>query len=103
MVGIQLVNHYRPVDASVAGQVSLAITIDIQFSNPYATDDGTLPDAGADGFTAPSDLARKTDVNRYKPWCHFVVLVLVLEKVGVGNLYFRSNLPMSHPQRFFIV
>jgi hypothetical protein len=55
----------------VAGQVSLAITTDIQFPNDHATDDWTLPDACADGFTAPGDLAREADINGYKPGCHF--------------------------------
>jgi hypothetical protein len=56
----------------VACQVSLAITIDIQFPNDHATDDWTLPDAGADGFTAPGDLAREADINGYKSGCHFL-------------------------------
>jgi hypothetical protein len=56
----------------MSAQVSLAITIDIQFPNGHATDDWTLPDAGADSFTAPVDIAWETDVNRYKPRCHFL-------------------------------
>jgi hypothetical protein len=80
----------------MAAQVSLAITIDIQFPNGHATDDWTLPDAGANSFTAPVDIAWKTDVNRYNSGYHIVVL----ERVGVGNIYLRSNLPTPHPQQF---
>jgi hypothetical protein len=56
----------------VAGQVSLAITIDIQFPNDHTTDHWTLPDACADGFTAPDDLAREADINGYKSGYHFL-------------------------------
>jgi hypothetical protein len=53
----------------MSAQVSLAVTIDIQFPNGHATDDWALPDAGVDSFTAPVDIAWETDVNGYKP-CH---------------------------------
>jgi hypothetical protein len=55
----------------VTGQVSLPITIDIQFPDEHATDHWTLPDACADGFTMPADLAREADINGYKSGCHF--------------------------------
>jgi hypothetical protein len=70
-IGIQLVNHDSTVHASMAAQVSLAITIDIKLSDDQAARHWTLPDAGVDGFAAPRDIARQTYVNRYQPCCQF--------------------------------
>jgi hypothetical protein len=69
-VGIQLVNHDGTVHASMAAQVSLAITIDIKFSDNDVARHWTLPDARVDGFAAPVDIAWQTDVNGQK-CCHF--------------------------------
>jgi hypothetical protein len=80
-------------------QVSLAITIDIQFPNGHATDDWTLPDAGADSFTTPVDIAWKTDVNRYNSSYHIVVL----ERVGVGNYPFTIKPADAAPSAIFMI
>jgi hypothetical protein len=66
-----LVNHDSTVHASMAAQVSLAITIDIKLSDDEAARHWTLPDARVDGFAAPVDIAWQTDVNGQKPFCHF--------------------------------
>jgi hypothetical protein len=73
----------------MAAQVPLAITIDIQFSDDDTAQHRTFPNAGMNGFATPVDIAWKTDVNRYNSGHHIVVLLLVLERVGVGNIHFR--------------
>jgi hypothetical protein len=55
----------------MSAQVSLAITIDIQFSDDDATQHWTFPDACMDGFAAPVDITWQTDVNGYKSRYHF--------------------------------
>jgi hypothetical protein len=55
----------------MAGQVSLAITVDIKLSDDEAARDWTLPDARVDGFAVPVDIAWQTDVNGHEPCCHF--------------------------------
>jgi hypothetical protein len=76
-VGIQLVNHDGTVHASMAAQVSLAITLDIELSDDEAARHWTLPDSGMNGFTTPSDVAWQTNVNRSKPCCQFSSLLIV--------------------------
>jgi hypothetical protein len=75
----------------MATQVSLAIPVDIKFSDDDAAQHWTLPDARVDGFTAPHDIAWQTDVNGHKPCSHFS--------------YRRfASLPqtvLEHPQKLF--
>jgi len=52
--------------ANLSGPLITSSPIDIQFPNDHTTDHWTLPDACADGFTAPVDLAREADINGYK-------------------------------------
>jgi hypothetical protein len=50
----------------VATEVALAVAIDVESSNHNAARRWIFPNAGADGFAAPGNVARETYVNRYK-------------------------------------
>jgi hypothetical protein len=63
MVGVHLVDEYSPVLSTVAGEVSLPVTIDIQLAHYPPTLDRKFPDCRSDGLTVPRDFAWKADVH----------------------------------------
>src|SRR5262249_45098676 len=68
-VGIQLIDHHGAIRAAMAAQISLTVAVEIEPSNLYPARDRTFPDSGVDGLSAPRNIAREPDVNRYKPCC----------------------------------
>jgi hypothetical protein len=62
MVGIHLVHEYGAVLSSVAGKISLRITVDIELAHHSPSVNRNFPDGGPDSFAAPYQFARKAYV-----------------------------------------
>ena len=65
-VRVHLIHHDGPMFSSVSGEIPLPVTIDIQASHHPPALQGFLPDGGMNGFAAPSNVARKTNVDGYQ-------------------------------------
>ena len=59
MVRIHLVDEYGAVLPSVAGEIGLRITIDIEFAHHSPPINGRFPDRRSDRFAVPCHVARK--------------------------------------------
>jgi hypothetical protein len=62
-IGIHLVDKHRPVFATVTGEITLRIAIDIEPPNQAPPLHWLLPHGRVDSLTAPRDLAGKTYVD----------------------------------------
>ena len=62
MVGIHLVDKYGAVLPSVAGEIGLRITIDIELAHHSPSRNRRFPDCGSDSFAVPCHVARKADI-----------------------------------------
>jgi hypothetical protein len=61
---LDLVNKDSTLLASVAGEVALSVSVQIQPAYPTAATHRLLPDRGVHGATHPLDVARKSDIYR---------------------------------------
>jgi hypothetical protein len=70
-IGFILIDEYGTMFAAMTGRIALAVAIDVEPAHPARACDLCLPDAGVDGPTLPSDVARQADIDR-KQTCHCV-------------------------------
>jgi len=63
-IRFDLVDKDGALLASVAGEVALTVSVQIQPSDPAAARHRILPDPGVDSAPLPLDVARKSDVHR---------------------------------------
>src|SRR6185295_1397628 len=69
-VAIDLVDEDGPMLTAVADEVALSIAIQIEPPRHSPPHDGALPHRRMDRLSLPSDIVRKTDVNRQEPRDH---------------------------------
>jgi hypothetical protein len=62
-LGVDLIDEHGPLFAAVAGQIALAVTVDIELAHAARADDGVLEDAGEDGLPLPGHVLRHADVH----------------------------------------
>ena len=62
-VGVDLVDEHGPLLAAVAGQIALAVTIDVQLAHAARAADGVLEDAGEHRLPLPGHVLRHADVH----------------------------------------
>src|SRR5262249_43816135 len=62
-IRFNLVDEDGPLLAAVAGQVALAVSVQIQPADPSAASHLTLPDPGVNSAPLPRDVAWKSDVH----------------------------------------
>jgi hypothetical protein len=63
-IGFDLVDEDRALLAAMAGQVALAVAIEVQPADATAARHRIFPDAGVNGTAVPLDIARKSDIHR---------------------------------------
>ena len=63
-VGLDLVDEDRPMFAAVPGQITLAVTVDVEPPHHPPALDGRFPDGGVYGFPLPLDIARHAHIDR---------------------------------------
>ncbi len=63
-IRFDLVDEGGSLLTAVAGQVALAVSVQIQPADPTAAAHRIFPDSGVYGATLPRDIARKSDVHR---------------------------------------
>ena len=64
MTGLHLVDEDSPLFASVPGQVSLLVAIDVEPPDYPSILNWFLPDGGSHRLPTPGDVAGKTNVHR---------------------------------------
>src|SRR5262249_27651982 len=63
-VGVELVDEDGAVLAPVAGEIALAVGLDVELAHVSWANDGILVDAGKDGLPLPGHVPRQADVDR---------------------------------------
>ena len=63
-VGIHLVDEHGALLTTVAGQVALAVTLDVELPDMARARHGVLEDSGEDGLPLPPHILRHADVHR---------------------------------------
>jgi hypothetical protein len=62
VIGVHLINKHCPLLSTMTREIALGVTINIELARHSPSRDRRFPDCGADGFAAPSHVARKTDI-----------------------------------------
>src|SRR5262245_29398594 len=68
-IRFNLVDEDSALLTAVPGQITLAVPVEIQSANAAAAAHRVLPDPGVYRASLPLDIARQSNVHRYKP-CH---------------------------------
>ena len=72
VVGLGLIDHHGPLLATVTGEVTLTVAVDVQPAHHHRSGDRTLVDAGVHGLAAPRHIGWHSDVDGNQPGCHDV-------------------------------
>jgi len=62
-VGVHLIDKDGAMLSAVTGEISLAISVNVEFADHPAAIDWRFPNGGADGRASPLHIARKPDVH----------------------------------------
>ncbi|VTZ25791.1 hypothetical protein MPC1_260012 [Methylocella tundrae] len=63
VIGVDLIDEDGSVLASVSGEVSLPVAVDVETTRHASPLNGPLPNGGVNSPSAPVDIARQTDVH----------------------------------------
>jgi hypothetical protein len=85
LVRFDLIDHDGPMFATVAIQITLTITIEIEPSSKHTPGHSALPDCSADNFALPRDFARKAHIDG--------------EKLRHGDLQLKLNRVQNNRKR----
>jgi len=67
VVRLGLVHHDGALFATVAGEVALAVAVDVEAAHHDGSPDRALPYSGVDGLAPPLHVLGHADIHRYKP------------------------------------
>src|SRR5271156_6538092 len=62
-VRVELIHHDGPLLAAMPGEIALAVAREVEATRDDASDDGRLPNRGADDLATPRDVTRQPDID----------------------------------------
>ena len=88
-VGVDLVDEDGALLAAVAGQIALAVAVDVELAHPARAGDRVLEDAGEDGLPLPGHVLRHADVDGQQG-AHRMASLRRRERVGNARHLFEA-------------